>query len=90
MNAKQDLLLRPGFGHTHVLQACQCVATAVIHSPNVTKPPLYVTAVYDSSNGHWLSLPELREIGYLERITVDGRERQVNGVILWDSRPQTV
>ncbi len=54
------------FAGQHCLQSCQSIATVVMESG------LIWTGVYDSSNGHWLELPHLNEVGYLGNITVDG------------------
>ncbi len=60
------------FHHQNCLQSCQtiCSVETNMHNNHVL--------IYDSSNGHWLTIPDKKEVGYLLDIRVDekcGQER---------------
>lgn len=50
------------YGGERTLQACQCLAVALREDSGD------IVAIYDESNGHWLSLSTREEIGYLDHI----------------------
>ena len=58
------------YSHTHHLQSCQTLAAVTMEDSTV------FVGVYDSSNGHWLSLPEFEEVGYLSDFLVGGVNRK--------------
>jgi len=62
------------FTDRHVLQACQCICHVMFESGAEW------IGVYDSSNGHWLSMPHLIEVGYLTNLCVDGTNERIQHI----------
>lgn len=62
------------FSYTSHRQACQTLAHVLFESGRE------FVGIYDSSNGHWLSLPHWEEVGYLSDFHINGTNERAKHI----------